>query len=1017
MVEATDGDGAPVAWAQVNWSVTGKNARVEQASGLTDNSGRASAVWVLGTLVTDSQRLTAGVVLGNQEGAGTVNAVAQPAVVNSIAFLQDTTTAKVGVATFAKVQAVDPYGNRFVPSALQFTSLDTSLFTLDSTGAILGRTRGWGRMIVAAGAADTAWVHVTQIVSAIVTSPDTLRFHALGQSTSLHIRLVDDQGGPIHDSVPNDSIFSDSVISVQPGKPFSVRSVSSGSTQLLLRAGAVAQVVPVVVDQLVASVTMSAGRVTFDALGDTIQLTTSADDSTGAPLANQALAFRSADTTVVKVGQMGSVTSIGNGGAWIYARAANGVEDSLHFSVAQRVARVEMKTDSIFLDAIPQTLSAQAAAVDRLGAPMGTGSLSYSSTVPSVATVDATGSIRAVGNGRSIVTASYGPDTASLVLRVLQRAVRIVTASDSLRFVAVGDSQSVQATVVDSLGTQVGNLSQDLKVSDTSVAQLVDSLTLRARSNGTTMATLTAGSLAMPVVVVVNQIPTSLILSVASSNPVLTLAAGALFPITCQARDRNGFEIPGDSALIRSARGTVTGDQCGSARVAHSGYDTISATMGQMRAQIPVIVATRPDSVGVLFAAESLTTNPRDLYVGEDLTDPSVLALHPLVADIMAAYGNPTTNLGRARAIRDWVARTAIHPYPPFHPDNSTSDLSVLPPGRTWADVNLLSLLPDSVFLVPMASYWSGVGYNGYAMLDKLLGTLDPATGVRANDGMMVHIAGARYQIRDINTYQYTICTYQAIIASALWAAAGLQGMLISTVAHDPSAVFIPELGHWVYEDPTFNEEYTLDGAGNPLSPADVLAISTANEASRLQATKFPGPDFDPQTYNPDVTYINGGHPQGFVIMGSQLNERVVGVVGPGGWPVRLVQINVPQLALEPPFNNELSYDPVTPPVAFPTLGVVVQPPQAQDSAYVIALSSTYPGAQSFQRSVNGSAWQTVSSSDVLPVGQCQVAYRSVDAGGNFSASTILSVWVPRGPGFTQSGPPGGVRRQAATCD
>ncbi len=108
---------------------------------------------------------------------------------------------------------------------------------------------------------------------------------------------------------------------------------------------------------------MSASRVSFDALGDTVQLAESVDDSTGASLANQALAFWSGDTLVAKVTPAGSVTSAGNGGAWIYARALNGVKDSLHFSVVQRVARVVVKADSMFLDAIPQTLPTGAAAV------------------------------------------------------------------------------------------------------------------------------------------------------------------------------------------------------------------------------------------------------------------------------------------------------------------------------------------------------------------------------------------------------------------------------------------------------------------------------------------------------------------------------------------------------------------------------------------------------------------------------------------------------------------------------
>jgi len=422
-----------------------------------------------------------------------------------------------------------------------------------------------------------------------------------------------------------------------------------------------------------------------------------------------------------------------------------------------------------------------------------------------------------------------------------------------------------------------------------------------------------------------------------------------------------------------------------------------------------VIVSTAPDSVGVVAAAQPLTTVQRDLFAGEDLANPLVLALRPLVADIVAAYGNPTSNLDRARAIRDWLARTAIHPSWPVHPDGSTSNLSVLPPDKTWADVNAAggSKIDDD------SRYWGGVGMDGYAMLNRLLGTLDPTTGRRADDGMMVWVGGTRYQIRDIDSYHYVLCSYQDIMLNALWAAAGLHGMLISTVGHDPAAVFIPELGRWVYEDPEFNDEYFLDGTGDPLSPVDLLAFSSAGQANRLQPRKLLGPSFDPEVYVAGAAYISGSYADGMVIMGSQLNNRVVGI---GGWPMRYVQIDVSQLAQESPFNNTLIFDRVTAPVAFPTLGVAIQQTQVQDSVSVIALSSTFPNHQHFERRLNGGAWESVADLDVLPVGQCVVEYRSVDAVGSISGSTVLNVWVPRGAGFIESGVPGGVRSEARYC-
>jgi hypothetical protein len=449
----------------------------------------------------------------------------------------------------------------------------------------------------------------------------------------------------------------------------------------------------------------------------------------------------------------------------------------------------------------------------------------------------------------------------------------------------------------------------------------------------------------------------------------------------------------------------VVGSGCADATIQHSGYDTLVLAMNGVHVRVPVIVSTG-DSVGVLATAHPLSTVDRIRYVGEDLANPSILALRPLVADILAQYGNPSGNLERARVIRDWVARTAVHPYRALHPDGSTANLGVLPLGKTWAHANAAGNAKVNLD----SQFWGGVGMDGYAMLDRLLGTLDLVTGSRADDGMMVLLGGARYRMRDVETYRYVLCSYQDIILNALWAAAGLHGMLISTIGHDPAAVFIPELGRWIYEDPEFNDEYLLDGVGEPLSPVDMLARSSAGDAGRLRATKHVGPGFDPEVYIANEAYISTGQVGGMPIMGSQLNNRVVGI---GGWHMRYVQIDVPRLAQEVPFNDSIVYARVTPEEAFPILGPVVEDVRVEDSVYVVHLSSTFPSHQRFERRLASQNWESVGDVDVLPVGATKVEYRSVDAAGRVSASAILDVWVPRTVDFVQSATPGTVRAQA----
>src|SRR5205085_1826794 len=216
----------------------------------------------------------------------------------------------------------------------------------------------------------------------------------------------------------------------------------------------------------VASVKLSASRASIDALGDTVQLTTIAFDSLGTQLANQMLGYSAGDTSVVTVGASGLVTSKGNGATWIHATARNGAADSVRVVVAQQVARVVVPRDSILFEAVQAALPIRATPLDRFGSPVTAAVLTYSTQGPSIATVDTTGTIRALANGNTVVTASYGTDSVLVFVRVAQRPVRVDVSGDTVRFSALGDVQTIAAVAVDSLGSPVPHAVIGLRVPD-----------------------------------------------------------------------------------------------------------------------------------------------------------------------------------------------------------------------------------------------------------------------------------------------------------------------------------------------------------------------------------------------------------------------------------------------------------------------------------------------------------------------------------------------------------------------
>jgi hypothetical protein len=242
-------------------------------------------------------------------------------------------------------------------------------------------------------------------------------------------------------------------------------------------------------------------------------------------------------------------------------------------------------------------------------------------------------------------------------------------------------------------------------------------------------------------------------------------------------------------------------------------------------------------------------------------TAPELLALKPLVADIYASYGlnESSPALERTSALRDWVARNMVHPETRLHPNGSTANSGVLPNGESWESVNAI-LTADKI--TTDQKFWDSFRFDGYAMLNTLLGTLDPTTGKRKNDGMMEQIAPGRFRIKDIHTFKYPFCTYQASVLVVLWAAAGFDGMGLSTNGHDPAAVFVPGSG-WIYSDPTFNEEVRSIGTRRALDMPSLLKLVGEGGRSKIRPLKGIGPGkvgplWDNEQYIPiNTSYVD----------------------------------------------------------------------------------------------------------------------------------------------------------------
>ena len=526
-LRAVDGNGSSVAGAAVAWSVVGRDAHVEHADNLTGLDGRFEATWVLGTNASEQQRLIARVQAGEHVGIATLTAVAKPVEVATVSFVNETTTVKLGAPALLEIQATDPFGNRFIPTTAKFISFDTAHAAIDSSGKVLARRRGYSMVAVFAGAgADTGIVHSIQIIKSMIAEPETLFFHAIGQVQRLGVRLLDDQGLTVADSLPQVDPTLPGVVEVQLGSPLVVRSVSRGATAVALRMGTLTQHAAAIVDQRVASLRFSSSQVTLSSLGDTTRLQAQAFDSLGEPISPEAVAYSSSDTNVATVRSDGLLTSKRNGSAVVYAQADT-VRDSARVTVAQTVARLVLSKPSLLLDALQAVEQVHATPVDRLGFSVTGVPTTFHSQDSTIATVSPAGVVRAIANGTTAIIATSGIDSSTLAVQVAQAADTILAA---VRF----------------------------------------------------------------------------------AKPIVTLAVGDTFPLSCEIRDRNGFPMAGVPAVATGAAETVTGSGCGSLMVRRSGHDTLRVTLGGHTTAVGVVVAAAPipsSGVGDFISVDSFPSD------------------------------------------------------------------------------------------------------------------------------------------------------------------------------------------------------------------------------------------------------------------------------------------------------------------------------------------------------------------------------------------------------------------------
>ena len=262
------------------------------------------------------------------------------------------------------------------------------------------------------------------------------------------------------------------------------------------------------------------------------------------------------------------------------------------------------------LSSVGETAQLSAEVRDQNGRAMPGATVTWTSSDPSVVTVDASGLVTAAGDGTATVTAASGSASGSATVTVEQSTERVTVTPDSAALL-VGDTVRLSATAFDALGSEVAGASFTWSSGDTLVAEVDASGLVRGLGPGRATVSASSGTASGTALVSVEQSTERVTVTPDSA----ALLVGDTVRLSAAALDALDNEVAGASFTWSSGDTLVaTVDSTGLATGIATGAVEITATSSDLegRARLvvavaaPTTVAVTPDSVRLMALGDTI---------------------------------------------------------------------------------------------------------------------------------------------------------------------------------------------------------------------------------------------------------------------------------------------------------------------------------------------------------------------------------------------------------------------------
>ena len=482
---------------------------------------------------------------------------------------------EVGTVLTASATAMGDGGQPIQTAAVAWSSSDTSVISVSTSGLVSGRKMGQATLYATSGGVSgQSAVAVTDSVPANVDLEPASASATIGGHVQLAATIKTKTGRVLSHSVTWSSTDTRYATVSSSGL---VTGTAVGNAKIVAKASSAADSSTLgVVSAPVAALSISPSSSSISA-GGTVQLTAHATDASGNALTGRAVAWQSSNNSVASITTNGLVTGIHLGSATITATSEGKSAGATINVGAGSVASVAVTPGSLGL-AAGNTQQLSATLKDGAGNVVTGQPISWSSSNTSIGTVSSSGLVTASHAGSVTITATSSGKSGAATLIVSAGAISSVTVSPGSLSLVAGGQQQLSAVAKDGSGNVLGGQTIAWSSSDASVGAVSSNGTVTAGHAGTATITAAAGGKSGSATL---SVTAGAVNNVTITPGSASIVAGGTQQLSAVAKDASGNVISGQTIAWSTSDATIVSvSSSGVVTGAHVGQATITAAVG-----------------------------------------------------------------------------------------------------------------------------------------------------------------------------------------------------------------------------------------------------------------------------------------------------------------------------------------------------------------------------------------------------------------------------------------------------